>query len=183
MQTEDIQPQLFHIKSTVRSVHTRTQRYAAPVAIRRVQFILDTQQRLVPGRSLVVTEEDIQRNVEHLKGLEALGICVVHSQDGRKLDLETFQLAGSQPESPAPKFREDSVENDHSWQAKPKVEGEPVEEVQPETPMAFAGVDLGVPGEPMLANPDFAPSRDPEPVEEIEQEVVAVASPKKNKRR
>jgi hypothetical protein len=204
MQTETT-PSTFHIKSMVRSVHTRTQRYAAPAAIRRVQHILDTQQRLVPGRNLVVTKEDVERNLDHLLSLEAQGICSVHAEDGRKLDLRTLTLAGSEPIPPSPQFRQDSVENDlkpgethHLQYAPDKGEEAPATEVAGEDPSEEAaaaaaalapvepGSELGVPGQPLLANPDFAPVDDASAETAEEEEATPPpqpVSPKKNKRR
>lgn len=205
MQTETT-PSIFHIKSTVRSNRTRTQRYAAPAAIRRVQHILDTQQRLVPGRHLTVTREDVERNLEHLRTLEQQGICSVHAEDGRKLDLETFSLAGAEVTPPAPKFREDSIEHDlkpgeistpqyapnkgEEAPAKEAVSEEPSEETLAAAaalPPVVEGTDLNVPGEPLLANPDFAPVADAPGAEPMEEEEATPLpqpmSTKKNKRR
>lgn len=206
MQTEiSSTPSTFQIKSTVRSVQTRTQRYAAPAAIRRVQYVLDTQQRLVPGRTLQVSEDDVRRNIEHLKTLQAQGICEVLTPDGRKLDLETFTVKAPDPLPPSPKFRDDSIANDlkpgetFHLQYAPNpgevVEPPPYEDTPPpaETTIAatepMVGTELGLNEDPMLANPDFAPvAEDAAPVdaaveEEIPEPLPQPVSNKKNKRR
>ena len=187
------QPQTFHIKSLVRSVQTRVRRYEAPAAIRRVQYVLDTQQRLLPGRSLEVSSADVQRNRVHLKELEVLGICSVYAPDGRKLDLDTFRVADPMAEPAQPNFRLDSVANDRKpgeiftlqYQS-PGVAPAPelvlaAPATVQSTPTVEVGPNLGFLGDPLLANPDFAPSGDPEVSEE--DETPAQPSFKKNKRR
>lgn len=98
----DQTPSIFQVHSTVRSPRTRTLRAAAPVHHRRTQFVLDVQARLIPNRPLTITEEDLRRNLESLKALEAQGIAEVRTVDGRKVDLETLTPAPAMAIPPSP---------------------------------------------------------------------------------
>lgn len=100
------------VHSTVRSVHTRTQRAAAPIHYRRSQFILDSQRRLMPGRPVTISQADLERNLVHLQELQALGIALVKTVDGRLMDLSTLQPVSALPAPPLPHPPLDSAKND-----------------------------------------------------------------------
>jgi len=101
------------LHSTVRSLKTRTLRATQPTHVRRTQFVLDTQRRLVPGRPTVISEEELSRNLETLKQLERDGVLEVKLPTGEPVDL--LHLAPKQ-KTPDPKLHPerlpDSAHND-----------------------------------------------------------------------
>lgn len=102
----------YQVHSIVRNPLTRTLRAAAPLHHRRVQYVLDTQQRLIPGRPVGITREGIARNLDHLISLEQQGIAEVRTADGRKFDLRTLAVIPAHAQPPLPNIRLDSLAND-----------------------------------------------------------------------
>lgn len=103
---------MYLIHSTVRHVRKRLLRKAHGGTQRRTQFVLDTQQRLVPKRPIEISEADLERNLDHLKDLERKGIIEMTTKDGRFLHLNEERLARHPPVVPLPNFRQDSATND-----------------------------------------------------------------------
>jgi len=102
----------YMVHSTVRSVHTRTKRAAAPIHYRRSQFILDSQRRLMPGRPVLISQADLEKNLVHLRELQELGIALVKTVDGRLVDLDSLTPVPSIPTPPLPSPTLDSAKND-----------------------------------------------------------------------
>lgn len=141
----DQTPSLFQVHSVVRSPRTRTIRAAASVHHRRTQFVLDTQSRLIPNRPITITEEDLRRNLESLKSLEAHGIVEVRTVDGRKVDLETLEPAPALAMPPLPHPPPDLASLDpRPGQAIFTAPGQPGYERHAQKP-EVAGVDVGAP--------------------------------------
>lgn len=110
-ETSQSAPQDFRVHSIVRNVRTRTKRASAPIHYRRQQFILDTQQRLLPGRPLALSEDDLIRNLDHLRELESLGIAEVRHADGRLIDLST--VTAEEVPVPVPMLKQPPMDAKH----------------------------------------------------------------------
>ena len=100
------------VHSVVRKVRHRTFRAQAPAAIRRKQYIGDTQARLVPGAKMYVSEEWLKRNLLELQQKHDDRIIEVRTPDGRLVDLHTLEPAAPAPVPPKPNFLPDSVARD-----------------------------------------------------------------------
>lgn len=100
------------IHNMTRHVRTRGHRQAAPVHHRRTLRILDTQRRLVLGRPLAISEEDVQRNLQHLRDLEASGHIEIRSVEGARLRLDTLEFEAPPTMPPVPNVLLDSANND-----------------------------------------------------------------------
>ena len=128
----------FYVHSTVRSPRKRTLRAAQPIHHRRTQFILDTQQRLIIGRPLTISEEVLERNMAHLIDLESKGIIEVKTQDGRYVHLKDKKIHPAPPVVPVFKERLDSAKEDPPKGKLPVFVPDTTEPLQPDTG-AFSG--------------------------------------------
>ena len=88
----------FLLHSTVRARKTRALRYAGPASPRRTQHILDTQRRLIPGRPVAISEEELKRNLDVLQQLEADGICEVRKPTGEYVNLKNLEAVPNPPD-------------------------------------------------------------------------------------
>lgn len=103
---------LFAIHSTARSRHHRTHRAANPGNRRRKQYVGEGQHRLLSGRPVILTEEQLLAARPELMEKLRLGLIEIRLLDGRQIDLETLEAA---PVAPSPKMPEpvlDSIAND-----------------------------------------------------------------------
>ena len=100
------------IHSVVRKVDYRTFRAKAPAALRRKQYVGDTQARLVPGTRMLISEETLQRNLLEFRQKTKERIIEVRTTDGRLVDLSTMQPAPAAPVPVLPHPRLDSVKYD-----------------------------------------------------------------------
>lgn len=94
-------PTQYVIHNAARSVHSRTARAQGASHRGLKQHVLDTQKRLVRGRPLTISEEELKRNLPELKKKAAQGLIHVKTTDGRHVNLDTLE-AGPAP-APAPK--------------------------------------------------------------------------------
>lgn len=109
-------PTMYQLHSVVRSRHNRTQRAALPQKPRRKQYIGADQIRLAHGRPVIITEQQLRKNIADIKAKVAGHVLVVHTMDGRPVDLDTLQPRGDvAPVALQPKFPLDSVENDKNF--------------------------------------------------------------------
>lgn len=92
-------PTQYAIHNASRSVHSRTARAQGATHKGLKQHVLDTQKRLVRGRPLIISEEELKRNLPELKEKAAKGLIHVKTADGRHVDLETLE-AGPAPAAP-----------------------------------------------------------------------------------
>lgn len=92
----------YRVVNVTRARHTRAKRIAARARCRHTQFVLDLQRRLLPARPLVISGEDLLRNLEDLKQLENEGVLEVRTMDSRKVNLATLDPA---PPLPTPPLR------------------------------------------------------------------------------
>ena len=103
----------YAIHSTVRSRHNRVQRAQAAQHTRLKQYILPEQYRLVRGRPIPITEQELLKNREVLLGQQRDGVLEVRTIDGRLVDLETFKTLPAAPvQNTRPNPVLDSVAND-----------------------------------------------------------------------
>ena len=105
------QPQ-YAIHSVVRSVKFRMHRAQLPAHLRKKHYIGTEQARLLPGRTLVVTEELLLKNLAELREKAAHHILEVRTMDGRVIDLETLVVGPAAPAVVQPHPRLDSVAYD-----------------------------------------------------------------------
>jgi len=103
---------VFLIHSTTRSPRTRLQRARAAQHPRHTRFILDTQRRLIPNRPLVVTRDELLRNLPSLKELHEQGILEVKTATHKPVDLDTIEAMQTPADPPLPKRLPDSIAND-----------------------------------------------------------------------
>lgn len=83
----------FCLHSLVRSPRTRVARAKAPVHIRRQQFVLKTQQRLLPGRRIMLNEDAFKANLNEIRDLVRQGILEVRTPAGQIVDVNTFAIS------------------------------------------------------------------------------------------
>lgn len=102
----------YAVHSVVRKVAHRTHRAQLPAHLRKKHYIGAEQQRLVPGRPLVIDEAALQRNLAELQEKAALHILEVRTMDGRVVDLATMQPAAPAPTPLLPHPKLDSVADD-----------------------------------------------------------------------
>lgn len=86
-------------------------RAAAALHVRRTQFILPEQRRLIPNRPIAISKKELLDNLELLKTLEADGILKVCLPTGQRVNLKTLE-AETVPEMQFPNKPLDSAHND-----------------------------------------------------------------------
>jgi len=86
---EDLElPPIFHVRSQVRKVATRTLRSQQPTRHRFKQYLFsDPSKRLTRARHVNVTAIELVQNLDELIAHEGVGRLSVHTPDGRRLDL------------------------------------------------------------------------------------------------
>lgn len=105
-------PTQYAIHNASRSVHSRTARAQGASHRGLKQHVLDTQQRLVRGRPVLVSEEVLKRNLPELKEKAAKGLIHVKTTDGRHVNLDTLEAGPVPTPSPKPNPPPDSVARD-----------------------------------------------------------------------
>lgn len=120
-------PTLYYIHNTVRSRHNRTIRAQSPVHGGMRQHIGGTY-RLVRGRPLAFTADQMGTHREELMTKERLGLIEVRLADGRRVDLQTGEpmpLGAVPPVNSTPNFPLDSAANDKpAGEAMPQFPGD-----------------------------------------------------------
>lgn len=101
----------YKIHNGARDVTTRATRASNATHRGLKQYIPIGQQRLLRGRPIVVTEEQLNEKLLELRGLEAAGLIYVTTLDERVVDLSTLTAAPSVI-PPRPNFPLDSAAND-----------------------------------------------------------------------
>lgn len=89
----------YFIHNGARDVETRTLRARQSRHRGLKQYVLDSQRRLLRGRPLRITEEELQKNLTQLQAQEKEGILYITSLDGRVLDLQTMELLAPPPQA------------------------------------------------------------------------------------
>lgn len=105
-------PEALNIHSQVRRQATRLQRMRSPTRHRFTQRVLSDQRRLVRGRPLKITREQLLANLDELQEKNRLGILEVKTMDGRAVDLTSLEAAKPKVAPPLPHPPLDSVAND-----------------------------------------------------------------------
>jgi hypothetical protein len=100
------------IHSAVRGRANRTLRQAAPQHARLVQYIGPRQLRLVRGRPLTLTEEELLGCLTELQSKVTQGLIEVTTADRRPFNLQTLTAAAPSVAPPKPIVVLDSVKND-----------------------------------------------------------------------
>ena len=96
----------YQVVNITRSPQGRLSRASNRGAIRHTQYILDSQLRMVPGRPALITQEDLDRNLDELREKSRLDILEVRTLDGRRLNLDTLTPEPSPALPPLPTTRE-----------------------------------------------------------------------------
>ncbi len=109
-------PVLFKIHNTVRDVQTRVVRKMAPTRHCRVLLLGGGLIRVVRKRPAIVAPSIIKRLLPELMALEKAGRVKVTDMAGRRMDLETGQLAELPPAPKPPTKVLDSAANDPAFE-------------------------------------------------------------------
>lgn len=103
----------FKVHNSVRDVKTRLQRRMAPTSPRMKQYLGGGELRVLRGRPVVLTREQLEVHLEELKERTAAGVLWVSTMDDQEVDLETLSptmLPPAEPKAPEPVL--DSANND-----------------------------------------------------------------------
>lgn len=92
--------------------HNRSERAALPANPRMKQFIGSMQTRVLPGRPVHLSEEQLQECLTELRDKSAARILEVRTLDGRLVDLDTMVAEAVKASPPLFNKRLDSVEHD-----------------------------------------------------------------------
>lgn len=164
----------YQVHNTSRRSETRGQRYQNPTHRGYKQFV-GGHHRIVTGRALLLSEEQICRYRDELQQKVSMGLVIVTTLDGRDVALDDARFlsaAPMPPTAPLPVRRSDSIANDDPW-------GSPVETLPGTDPVI--ATDFTLP-------PSIGVSFDAEPAAAVEAvlpppSIQYVESKKSKKRR
>jgi hypothetical protein len=149
-------PVLYKIHNTVRDVQTRVVRAVSPTRHCRVLLLGGGLIRVVRKRPAIVALPILKRLVPELIELEKVGRAKVTDMAGRRLNLETGELAELPPAPKPPTKVLDSAANDPAFehgvgQDMPTMQGNEAEQAEVEPPAILErdfpeGEDEVVPG-------------------------------------
>lgn len=134
-------PTYFKVLSTSRNRHTRQQRRLNPKHDGLIQLLGGGRFRLVRGRPLIVTEEQLLLLLDELKQKKQLGLLTVTTPDGREVELSNAPSPKSKslpPPPPLPHPPLDSVSRDDPW-------GQPMEAMEGSEPLDLGAGELELP--------------------------------------
>jgi len=123
-------PTMFKVVCMSRSRETRAARRLNPVHGGCVQWIGGTH-RIVRGRSILFTEEQIRQHLPELRDRQARGLVGVTTLDGRVVSLDEATFLKASPTMPSPPLPEvvlDSISRDDRW-------GQPMESLPGSLPL------------------------------------------------
>lgn len=100
------------VHNTVRARHTRSLRVLAAQHPRQRVHVGDSQMRVVRGRPLYITEEQLRRYQAELQDKAHQGVLEVRTASGQLVDLATLKVAPPPVAPPIPHVRLDSIAND-----------------------------------------------------------------------
>lgn len=103
---------LYAIHSVVRGRANRTLRASTPGSSALKQYLFGNKYRLVRGRPVKVTKQEVLANLPELKQKAKLGLVELRTMSGAKVDLETMVAEPERKPAPMPNVRLDSVNND-----------------------------------------------------------------------
>lgn len=116
---------LYAIHSMARGRANRTARAAAPTHRGMVLWVGKQQSRIVRGRPLLWTKDQVLLNLDELKKLVSESKIEVKTTDGRRVDLNTLESSPTLPSAPLPHPPLDSAANDspHVGEHMPQMKG------------------------------------------------------------
>lgn len=103
---------MYKIINVAHGRHNRSQRSALPANPRLKQHVGASQQRVLPGRPVYLSEEQLQECLPELRHKVASHIFEVRTHDDRLVDLSTLKAAPPKVSPPIAKKRLDSVNHD-----------------------------------------------------------------------
>ena len=103
---------MYKIINVAHGRHNRSQRSALPANPRLKQHVGASQQRVLPGRPVHLSEEQLQECLPELRQKVASHIFEVRTHDDRLVDLSTLKSAPPKAAPPLVKKRLDSVAHD-----------------------------------------------------------------------
>lgn len=87
----------YQIHNGSRDVQTRTVRATRPTHGGLKQYIMNGTRRLIRGRPVTVTEEELKQHIDELRAKATQGILYITLLDGREVNLWTGDLGRSVP--------------------------------------------------------------------------------------
>ena len=99
------------IHNAVRDCHNRTLRASKPTHRGMKQFLFKSQDRLVRGRPILVTEEKLLANIDEIKSKVRDGLVYVTLGNLTPFDVERF-VPATTPKTKSPEFPLDSINRD-----------------------------------------------------------------------
>lgn len=103
---------MYFVHNTIRARHNKSLRAAAPIHGGTKQYI-GGQHRLIRGRPIALTLQQIGPHIEEIRAKAAAGAIEVRLADGRKVDLNTGRAVGEvMKNAPPPHPPLDSIAND-----------------------------------------------------------------------
>jgi len=159
------------VHNTVRARHTRSLRVLAAQHPRQRVHVGASQMRVVRGRPLYITEEQLRQYQGELRDKASQGILEVRTVSGQLVDLLTLQAAPLPVAPPLPNAPLDSIANDDPGPVLRLPPSGEMDEVLPGEPSLFANLggndeDDGEAEEKSEDSPDEVPVEGEEAVEE-----------------
>lgn len=135
----------FKVHNGARDTTTRTQRAERPTHGGLKQFIMNGQRRLVRGRPVQISLEQLEQHIEDFRKKEKEGILYVTTMDGRVVNLYDDRLPASPAppaQNPRPEPPLDSANNDtptgHNMNSFPREVAPPKDFTMPVEPPVAA---------------------------------------------
>lgn len=161
----------FKVHNGARDTATRTQRAERPTHGGLKQFIMNGERRLVRGRPIQITFEQLERYIEEFRTKEKEGVLYVTTMDDRVVNLYDDRLpaAPAAPvQNPRPNAPLDSAANDtptgHNMNQFPRETAPPKDFTMPvEPPVASVENNPAAPPAPPAPVEPPAPPADPAP--------------------
>lgn len=156
---------LYYVHNTTRGRHNRTQRAGQAKHAGLKQYIGGGKYRVIRGRPVALTREQVSLHVEELAQKVAAGIFEVRTHDGRIVDMRTGDAAPRNASAALPRPILDSIANDtqNVGQPMPQYPGGDIEGTPGEEPSLLQDREPEPPPPPAPAAP--------EPVTEISPEL------------
>jgi hypothetical protein len=105
-------PERLYVHSLVRRRQTRMKRWTSPTRHRFTQRVLPEQRRLVRGRPLDISRQQLLDNLDDFQKKNELGFLEIRTKDGRLVNLVSLEMSKPKPPPPKPHPPMDSVERD-----------------------------------------------------------------------
>lgn len=172
----------YQIHNGARDVHTRTARATRAHHKGLKQHIMNASRRLIRGRPVTVTGEELLQHIEELRAGQDEGTLYVTTLDGRDVDLWSLAEAPAVPApNPRPEMPLDTAATD-------KAQGLPMNEFAREAPPP-AEFEMPVPppaaavDQPVDGAPETQPETEAPPADTVVDAPATEQSGKKKKNR